>query len=808
VSANNPEKGVGRYDNPMSGVEMNRLNQGQILQYMRFYYSGCITSFDFVDLGKNLTAIIGKNGSGKTTYLKEMAQSLLPAMQIEVAEKLWSGGFVFQPMGPRDGIHAITIEGAKFAGTDHGRYESGYGLDAETVNNYLEQDAVLPDRTDFALKLQKSSIRWEPKWDSELERELSTQNLFLKIQHQWPQYSFYDALESPYITDELVLRIVKINEDTPRATELRAEIIHFLDVYQEKFKNPKKFSYEDPKSGEQREYESHAGLDEFIHMSYVGESTYEKISDTEYKKTEIAKPLFENPLATPFLLGMNLLTDNFSITTMAKDLAENLPSTLIEWPREGFQGPRREIFSTIADVHLSGGYFKNDWERLQASISSNLSIPFTVKKYEHESTVELRKEIVKTAAEILKEWGVVPTWETTYVYADEKRVIKFGFEIEFYEYNISYSNFSENFSNETTKRWMLRALQIASIIRESDNATPYKLAFWDEPELGLHPTAIENVKYKVFPFLEKHGIKLVFSTHSLVLASGAQSIHKSSWSSRQGYPSYPVLTEMPFVSDELLSDIGFTKSDLLASIKTLLIVEGKHDKIVLETYFGEDFLGKERVRISTLDGANNLMLMPEAELIMDFLAAKVVVITDGGNKSRMGGTQDQILKELNQSLSNNDRKSAQTILQQLRSKVVNQSEGDKLLSLVDSLILRSKKDSKLLPRFSIHLLERDDIIHYLDPKLVLAPYQGLNQWSKLIGEWKQHKASEKAKNVPFKDRMNEKSYYKKVLGAKLSTSNVQTAANALLDFGPISEFEELRMVLKGYGDIESVDQIT
>jgi hypothetical protein len=808
VSANNPEKGVGRYDNPMSGVEMNRLNQGQILQYMRFYYSGCITSFDFVDLGKNLTAIIGKNGSGKTTYLKEMAQSLLPAMQIEVAEKLWSGGFVFQPMGPRDGIHAITIEGAKFAGTDHGRYESGYGLDAETVNNYLEQDAVLPDRTDFALKLQKSSIRWEPKWDSELERELSTQNLFLKIQHQWPQYSFYDALESPYITDELVLRIVKINEDTPRATELRAEIIHFLDVYQEKFKNPKKFSYEDPKSGEQREYESHAGLDEFIHMSYVGESTYEKISDTEYKKTEIAKPLFENPLATPFLLGMNLLTDNLSITSMAKDLAENLPSTLIEWPREGFQGPRREIFSTIADVHLSGGYFKNDWERLQASISSNLSIPFTVKKYEHESTVELRKEIVKTAAEILKEWGVVPTWETTYVYADEKRVIKFGFEIEFYEYNISYSNFSENFSNETTKRWMLRALQIASIIRESDNATPYKLAFWDEPELGLHPTAIENVKYKVFPFLEKHGIKLVFSTHSLVLASEAQSTHKSSWSSRPGYPSYPVLTEMPFVSDELLSDIGFTKSDLLASIKTLLIVEGKHDKIVLETYFGEDFLGKERVRISTLDGANNLMLMPEAELIMDFLAAKVVVITDGGNKSRMGGTQDQILKELNQSLSNNDRKSAQTILQQLRSKVVNQSEGDKLLSLVDSLILRSKKDSKLLPRFSIHLLERDDIIHYLDPKLVLAPYQGLNQWSKLIGEWKQHKASEKAKNVPFKDRMNEKSYYKKVLGAKLSTSNVQTAANALLDFGPISEFEELRMVLKGYGDIESVDQIT
>ena len=345
---------------------------------------------------------------------------------------------------------------------------------------------------------------------------------------------------------------------------------------------------------------------------------------------------------------------------------------------------------------------------------------------------------------------------------------------------------------------MFRALQVASIIQQSDSSTPYMLAFWDEPELGLHPTAVENVKYKVFPFLDKHGIQVIFTSHSLVLAGEAQSIHKSEWFDRQGASSYPVLSEMPYVSDELLSDIGFTKSDLLASIRTLLIVEGKHDKIVLETYFGQDFLGKERVRISTLDGANNLMLMPEAELIMDFLAAKVVILTDGGNKSRMGGAQDQILKELNQCLSLNDGKSAQAILKRLRSKVVNQSEGDKLISLVDSLILRSRGDRKLLPRFSIQLLKQDDIIHYLDPKLVLAPYQGLKDWPKLIIEWKNYKAEEKTKNVPFRDRMNEKTYYKKVLGAKLSTSNVQSAANALLDFGPISEFEELRTVLTGH----------
>ena len=62
-------------------------------------------------------------------------------------------------------------------------------------------------------------------------------------------------------------------------------------------------------------------------------------------------------------------------------------------------------------------------------------------------------------------------------------------------------------------------------------------------------------------------------------------------------------------------------------------------------------------------------------------------------------------------------------------------------------------------------------------------------------------AAEKAKNVPFKDRMNEKTFYKKILGAKLSTSNVKAASDALLDVGPIPEFEYLRTVLQGQIDI-------
>jgi hypothetical protein len=50
--------------------------------------------------------------------------------------------------------------------------------------------------------------------------------------------------------------------------------------------------------------------------------------------------------------------------------------------------------------------------------------------------------------------------------------------------------------------------------------------------------------------------------------------------------------------------------------------------------------------------------------------------------------------------------------------------------------------------------------------------------------------------------MNEKTFYKKILGAKLSTSNIKTASDALLDVGPIPEFEHLRTVLQGQVDID------
>ena len=787
----------------MAVGDMFKLNQGEILQYMRFHFTD-FTRYEFVNLGQNQTAIIGKNGSGKTTYLKEMARSLLPNMKIEGSNQLWSGGFVFEPTGPRDGIHQITVDGAPYARADSVRYNSGFGVDGKTRNDYLAQDAVLPDRTVMAQKLQKSGIHWEPNWDEGFENELSRQNLFLKITHYWPEYSFFDALKKPYEESDLVLRIIKTNEDTPTALRLRSEIINFMNHFGVKHAEPRKGTYVSSETGETKDFKIDASLDEFIHLAYVGEYEVEKESETYYIKTVIVPPLFENPLVTPFLLGMNFLSEEYEIPDMTKDIAENMPTTLIEWPRNGFQGPRNEIFSAIADVHLADGQFKNDRERLDAAISAHYVKQFTVDKFEHESWVKERDKTIEKAAEILKIWDVVPTWETSYIYSGEKNIVTYGYEIKFHENNISYMDSWEDYPNETTRRWMLRALQVASILSESVTPTPYKIAIWDEPELGLHPTAIENVKHKVFPYLAENGIKLVFSSHSLVLASAAQKIHKSEWLDQENRSSYPVLKELPFIPEGSLTEIGFTKSDLLASIKTLLIVEGKHDKIVLETYFGEDFLGRERVRISTLDGANNLMLMPEAEIIMDFLATKVVILTDGGHKSRLGGANDKTLAELNRYLSLNERSSAQAVLNKLRSKVVNNSEGDKLLSLIDSILLRSKHDEKLLSRFAIYLLGQDDIIHYLNPQLVLAPYVGLKDWPALIAEWKNHKIAEKARNVPFKDRMNEKTFYKKILGAKLSTANVKTASDALLDIGPIPEFEHLRTVLKDQvnGDLD------
>jgi len=291
----------------------------------------------------------------------------------------------------------------------------------------------------------------------------------------------------------------------------------------------------------------------------------------------------------------------------------------------------------------------------------------------------------------------------------------------------------------------------------------------------------------VLPSLEALGMKVVFTTHSMILGNAASKILKCGRNPKNS--QVPVLRELPEVNEKFLEELGLSRLDLLSSVSTLLIVEGDHDKIVLETYFG-DKLKRERVRILTLGGTYELISLPESEIIMDFLTTKVVILLDGGRRSLLTQGNENKLEELNGLFKVNNLTDARTLFNSLRQISGRKAEGKKLFALLELLINRAAKDKSLLPRFSFQMLQEDDIIHYLDPNLVLAPVGTKKDWRNLRFEyaaWKK-KLDQPNNNEKF---LSEKDYYRKYLRAPITKDIVRKASMKLLDSAPPIEFERL-----------------
>ena len=274
-------------------------------------------------------------------------------------------------------------------------------------------------------------------------------------------------------------------------------------------------------------------------------------------------------------------------------------------------------------------------------------------------------------------------------------------------------------------------------------------------------------------------MKLIFTTHAIRLASGAE---KSLVCSR-GSHAIPELIEMPDIDEKSMAEIGFTKIDLLSSIKQIVIVEGEHDRIVLETLFGEDFQ-TNRAKILTMSGTENLLSIPGAELIINFLDADITVILDGRSRSQL---TEESLSKLNLALKNEDYKSCSASLQELRRKSETGTgpEGKKLVDLVELILKQNDRTSiKGLSRWKFFMFRNDDVIHYLDPSVVLSLANIGHDWDPIRAKWR---ASGR--------KQREKDYYRSTLKADLDTRSVRKAAAKLLDNKIDPDFQKVRKFL-------------
>ena len=159
----------------------------------------------------------------------------------------------------------------------------------------------------------------------------------------------------------------------------------------------------------------------------------------------------------------------------------------------------------------------------------------------------------------------------------------------------------------------------------------------DEPEAHLHPLALRSV----VTWLEKlaeTAAAVVVATHHPALLSGSRRLTKLVVVTRKDdVTELKVVDGSPLAGVTAVNDqIGLTPGELLLLSRLVLLVEGEHDRVVLNEWFGDKLAGAG-VRVIPLRGIDNLVGLPLAELVVA-LGIPIAVLSDGTDmaKTRSG----------------------------------------------------------------------------------------------------------------------------------------------------------------------------
>lgn len=138
----------------------------------------------------------------------------------------------------------------------------------------------------------------------------------------------------------------------------------------------------------------------------------------------------------------------------------------------------------------------------------------------------------------------------------------------------------------------------------------------DEPELHLHPVAQRQI-VRWLSDRAQEGSTVVVATHApslLALPPGQATIVAVRSSAETG-------TELRRIDDDLLGQLdgdlaglGLTRIDWLQAVAGVILVEGKHDRLVLDAFFGPE-LAASRLQVLPLHGSDNAWALVESEFL-------------------------------------------------------------------------------------------------------------------------------------------------------------------------------------------------
>ena len=242
----------------------------------------------------------------------------------------------------------------------------------------------------------------------------------------------------------------------------------------------------------------------------------------------------------------------------------------------------------------------------------------------------------------------------------------------------------------------------------------------DEPEAHLHPRAVASIGEWLLDISPRVASVVVATHHPSLFNLRGPSVQKHvvlrDQSESMSEPWNPASEELVA---ELANQIGLTAGDLFMMSRFVLFVEGPHDLVILEEFYG-DLLRGCAVRLVPLHGAHNISLLATSEIVWQ-MGIPIGVLTDGTNIER----------------------------------IMDGKRSNHIEKLVDRMLRECKVENREVAAFG---LELDDILFYLDDDITATfAKKAFPGWRNAQMIWKQidQPANDTANGAKFKKWITE-----------------------------------------------------
>lgn len=357
-----------------------------------------------------------------------------------------------------------------------------------------------------------------------------------------------------------------------------------------------------------------------------------------------------------------------------------------------------------------------------------------------------------------------------------------------------------SFANLLAERFLLRAVRAfgepsdtewaTSILGERPSGDPFghtrTVITIDEPESGLHPTAVRHLAQGLDQLGEALQVHFVVATHSpnvlrVVRSANGTIAHASINSS--GETIFEAVN--PSEIEELASVIGMHQEDLLQMTSTFVIVEGEHDKVVIDGVLS-DSLSRAGAVIVPMRGADGSHQIVDSAILWRFHEGRIIVVLDSLNTPRITSTLE-VAKQLVRSGETED---ALSVIAKLQSGSTD--EGTRELQALHELLVHAVR-ARRLERLEVFSLSKPDIIDYFHPS-ELGTLPDNSEFEATPAEVVWPELLKRHRNAPKKNKPGFKTWALRELGIEGDVTRVLCQAALRLDRVP-SDFDDLSRLL-------------